>query len=72
MFLFCASDLAQCRDNEIKRPVYIELGGTFDPSTANIDMPPFLSVLLNQFIGHSQAHQKQLGQWNSMKQGAKK
>jgi hypothetical protein len=72
IFLFCDRALSACTDNKMKNPCSLSTVSGFNPSTANTDMPAFISSVLNRVIGHGQAHQKQLGRWKRMAYGTDK
>jgi hypothetical protein len=72
IFLFSDRDLSGCNDNKVKNPCSLTLGGSFNATTANTDLPSFLYSVLNKIIGKSTAHQKQLGRWKRMAYGTDK
>ncbi len=72
LFLICDRDLSACNDNEISYPQQINIGCAFDAQAANLDMPVFLSSVLNRCINNSQSHQKDIGKWKRLAFGADK
>jgi hypothetical protein len=63
LLLICDGDLRTFPGNELRSPQALLLGRPFDALHANTDMPLFLKVVLNRWIGQGQAHQKSLGRW---------
>jgi hypothetical protein len=63
LLLFCDGDLATFKGNEMRSPEALVPGRRFDAKRANTDMPQFMNIVLNRWIGQGQAHQKSLGRW---------
>lgn len=72
IFLFCDRNLSACSDNKITNPSSLSVGAAFNATTANANMPVFISSVLNRIIGQGQAQQKQLGRWKRMAYGTDK
>lgn len=66
LFLFCDRPLSDSKDNEIASPESLGINGSFNATVANVEMPLFISTILNRLIGQGQAHQKALGRWKGM------
>lgn len=63
LLLFCDGDLATFEGNQLRSPEFLVPGRRFDAKHANSDMPQFMKIVLNQWIGQGQAHQRSLGRW---------
>lgn len=72
IFLFCDQDLSAVCDENLKKPVHLVPGMSFDASSSNTDMPIFLSSILNRLINQGQSHQKDIGRWKKMAYGTDK
>lgn len=72
LFLFCDRDLTGCHTPNMKNPIHLIPNKSFDPSTANIDMPLFIYSVLNKLIGETKIHQKKLGLWKKLAYGTDK
>ena len=72
LVLFCDGGLATSADCTMENPMHLSIGVSFDPLAGNVDMPVFLSTVLNRYIGEGQGHQKQLGRWKRFAYGTDK
>jgi hypothetical protein len=63
LLLFCDRDLRRSPGNEMRLPQALIPGRLFDAQHSNTDMPQFMKVVLNRWIGQGQAHQKSVGRW---------
>lgn len=70
--LICDGHLSASGRCTMNAATALSLGGSFDPSTQNMDMPHFLSSILNGYIGQGQGHQKGLGRWKRLAYGTDK